>query len=188
MPEDSTTSSASGNSTRRASGLTAMTASPGADPRSPLPNSDASEPPSTPPAQSEEPQVKASPAPAHQRDLHQNKRRRSSGIPPMNFNDPQEFSSSPCSGGSVSDDMTAEAMDSSDSDDKDLVEDESTVTGVDNDEITAQSNVSGRSNGSSTNSSGRLDEALRQAAKQAGTQGIEYDENGDITMEMADEE
>ena len=188
MPEDSTTSSASGNSTRRASGLTAMTASPRAHPTSPLPNSDASEPPSTPPAQLEESQVKASPAPAHQRDLHQKKRRRSSGIPPMNFNDPQEFSSSPCSGGSVSDDMTAEAMDSSDSDDKDLVEDESTVTGVDNDEITAQSNVSGRSNGSSTNSSGRLDEALRQAAKQAGTQGIEYDENGDITMEMADEE
>ncbi len=83
--------------------------------------------------------------------------------------------------------VTADEIDSSDSDDKDLVEDESTVTGIDNDDATAQSALSVRSNGSS-NSSGRLDEALRQAARQAGTQGIDYDEHGDITMEMAEEE
>ncbi|KAI4283609.1 MAG: hypothetical protein L6R35_005106, partial [Caloplaca aegaea] len=198
LPEDSTTSSASGNSTRRASGLSTMATSPLPQPRSPLPlpGSDASEPPSTPPHQVEEPQVKPSPAP--QRDLHQKKRRRSSAIPPMNFNNnPGEFSSSPCSGSSVNSDdtgsqafMTADEANSSDSDDKDLVEDESTVTatGVDNDDMTAQSALSARSNESSTSSSGRLEEALRQAAKQAGTQGIEYDENGDITMEMADDE
>ncbi|KAL8736938.1 MAG: hypothetical protein Q9181_002186 [Wetmoreana brouardii] len=187
LPEDSTTSSASGNSTRRASALSAMVASP-----YPQPNSDASEPPSTPPAQAEGSQAKPSPAPAHQRDLHQKQRRRSSGIPPMNFNNPEEFSSSPYSGSSVNSDdagsqafVTADEADSSGSDDKDLVEDESTVTGVDNDDVTAQSNLSARS---STGSSGRLDEALRQAAKQAGTQGIEYDEHGDITMEMADDE
>lgn len=172
-----------------------MTASPFLQPRSPLPNSDASEPPSTPPAQVEEPRIKALPSPAHQRDLHQKKRRRSSGIPPMNFNNPEEFSSSPCSGSSVSDDtgtqafLAADGAGSSDSDDNDLVEDESTVTGVDNDDVTAQSALSVRSSGgSSTNSSGQLDEALRLAAKQAGTQGIEYDEHGDITMEMADDE
>ncbi|KAI4137815.1 MAG: hypothetical protein LQ341_004975, partial [Variospora aurantia] len=197
LPEDSTTSSASGNSTRRASGLSTMGTSPLPQPRSPLPlpGSDASEPSSTPPHQVEEPQVKPSPAP--QRDLHQKKRRRSSAIPPMDFNNPGEFSSSPCSGSSVNSDdtgsqafMTADEANSSDSDDKDLVEDESTVTatGVDNDDMTAQSALSARSNESSTSSSGRLEEALRQAAKQAGTQGIEYDENGDITMEMADDE
>ncbi|KAL8857923.1 MAG: hypothetical protein Q9178_005542 [Gyalolechia marmorata] len=194
LPEDATTSSASGNSTRRASGLsTIAAASPFRQPRSPLLSSDASEPPSTPPAQVEEPTIKASPAP--QRDLHQKKRRRSSGIPPMNFNNPREFSSSPASAASVNSDdtgnhafVTADESDSSDSD-KDLVEDESTVTRFDDDDATAQSALSARSSGgSSTASSGRLDEALRQAAKQAGTQGIDYDENGDITMEMADDE
>ncbi|KAL8941154.1 MAG: hypothetical protein Q9216_002419 [Gyalolechia sp. 2 TL-2023] len=194
VPEDSTTSSASGSSTRRASGLTAMATSPSRQSRSPAHNPDTSEPPSTPPAQAEEPQVKISPAP--QRDLHQKKRRRSSVIPPMDFNNPEDFSSSPCSGGSVNSDdtgsqafITADEADSSDSDDKDLVEDESTVTGVDNDDLTARSALSARSSGgSSANSSGRLDAALQQAARQAGTQGIDYDENVDITMEMADDE
>ncbi|KAI4111612.1 MAG: hypothetical protein LQ339_000483 [Xanthoria mediterranea] len=194
LPEDSTTSSASGNSTRRASALSSVAAtSPRPQPRSPLPGSDASEPPSTPPAQVEEPAAKVSPAP--QRDLHQKKHRRSSGIPPMNFNNPEEFSSSPSSGGSVNSEdtgnqafVTADEADSSDSDDKDLVEDESTVR-VDDDDVTARSALSAQSSGgSSTASSGRLDEALRQAAKQAGTQGIEYDEHGEITMEMADDE
>ncbi|KAL8717203.1 MAG: hypothetical protein Q9225_005538 [Loekoesia sp. 1 TL-2023] len=194
LPEDSTTSSASGNSTRRASGLSAMTASPLPQPRSPLPGSDASEPPSTPLAQFEEPQVKVSPT--RQRDLHQKKRRRSSAIPPMNFNNPEEFSSSPYSGSSVNSDdtgsqafVTADEAGSSGSDDKDLVEDESTVTGIDADDATAQSSLSARSaGGSSTSSSARLDAALQQAARQAGTQGIDYDEHGDITMEMADDE
>ena len=150
-----------------------------------MPSSDASEPPSTPPEQVEELQVAASPA--HQRDLHQKKRRRSSGIPPMNFNNPDEFSSSPYSG--ASDDtgtqtfVTAdEESDSSSSNDNDLVQDE-TVTGVDGDDNTIHS-----ASGSSTESSGRLEAALRQAANQAGTQGIDYDEHGDITMEMADDE
>ena len=150
-----------------------------------MPSSDASEPPSTPPEQIEELQVAASPA--HQRDLHQKKRRRSSGIPPMNFNNPDEFSSSPYSG--ASDDtgtqtfVTAdEDSDSSSSNDNDLVQDE-TVTGVDGDDNTIRS-----TGGSSTESSGRLEAALQQAAKQAGTQGIDYDEHGDITMEMADDE
>ena len=187
MPEDSTTSSASTNATRRASSLTATAVSPYPKMQSPVPSSDALEPPSTPPQQVEEIQVTASPA--HQRDLHQKKRRRSSGIPPMNFNNPDDFSSSPNSVGSVSSGdsnhtfMTAgENGESSDSDDKDLIEDE-TITGIDGEDATARSIVS-----SSTGSSGRLEEALRQAARQAGTQGIDYDENGDITMEMANEE
>ena len=186
LPEDSTTSSASTNSTRRASNLTANAGSPYVTPRSPIP-SDASEPPSTPPEQVEELQVAASPA--HQRNLHQKKRRRSSGIPPMNFNNPDEFSSSPRSEGEDDTNqtfVTADEIDkdseSSNSNDDDLVEDE-TVTGVDGDDNTLRSTGS-----NSTGSSSRLEAALQQAATQAGTQGIDYDENGDITMEMADDE
>ena len=105
----------------------------------------------------------------------------------MNFNNPDEFSSSPYS--AASDDtgtqtfVTAdEDSDPSSSDDNDLVQDE-TVTGVDGDDNTIRS-----TGGSSTESSGRLEAALQQAANQAGTQGIDYDEHGDITMEMADDE
>ena len=163
-----------------------MTANTGSPYRSTVASSDASEPPSTPPEQVEELQVAASPA--HQRDLHQKKRRRSSGIPPMNFNNPEDFSSSPYSGASddtnqtfVTADEIDKDSDSSTSNDDDLIEDE-TVTGVDGDDNTAHSA------GDSTGSSGKLEAALQQAAKQAGTQGIEYDEHGDITMEMADDE
>ena len=128
-------------------------------------------------------------SPARQPNLYPKKRRRSSGIPPMNFNNPEDFSSSPYSADSAnSDDTDRTFMDaeeqgsSSDSDDKDLVEDE-TITGVDIEDVTT------RSDGNlSTGSSGRLEEALQEAARQAGTQGIDYDENGDITMEMADDE
>ena len=105
----------------------------------------------------------------------------------MNFNNPDDFSSSPFSG--ASDDtgtqtfVTAdEDSDSSSSNDNDLIQDE-TVTGIDGDDNTIRS-----TSGSSTESSGRLEAALQQAANQAGTQGIDYDEHGDITMEMADDE
>lgn len=107
----------------------------------------------------------------------------------MNFNNPNDFSSSPYSAGSINSDdsdrqVTANEIDaqSSDSDDKDLVEDE-TVTEIDREDATRRSDDS-----SVAGSSGRLEEALRQAAQQAGTQGIEFDENGDITMDMADDE
>ena len=107
----------------------------------------------------------------------------------MNFNNPEELSSSPYSG--VEDDtnqsfVTADEIDKnsecSSSNDNDLVEDV-TVTRVDGEDNTLRSTGS-----NSTGSSGRLDAALQQAAAQAGTQGIDYDEHGDITMEMADDE
>ncbi|MCJ1379914.1 hypothetical protein MMC17_003017 [Xylographa soralifera] len=189
LAEDATTSSEATNSTRRASSGSTLTASPFPQ----APSSDAVETPSTPTEQIEEIQVAASPA--DQRKAHQKKRRRSSGIPPMNFNNPDDFSSSP-EGSIVSEDsenqtfMTADAdIDSSDSDDKDLIEGEDTVTGVDQDDTTSHSVASAHSSGnSSTTSSGRLEKSLRQAAAQAGTQGIEYDEHGDLSMEMAEDE
>lgn len=185
LPEDSTTSSTSPNSTRRASALSTVAASPYPQPHSPRASSDALEPPSTPPEKVEQIQVTASPLP--QCELHQKKRRHSLGIPPMNFNNLDDFSSSPGSDNSDctgrQDFMTLEEEGESSSSDDDSVEDESTVMGIMVDDITSQSNGA-----SSIGSSGKLDEALRQAAAQAGTQGIEYDENGDITMEMADDE
>ena len=106
----------------------------------------------------------------------------------MNFNDPNEFSSSPAS--AQSDDTGTQVFESADEgvdestdsdDDEDLEVDE-TVEAVDEDDTL-------RSNGNnSTSSSGRLEAALQQAANQAGTQGIAYDEYGDHTMEMADDE
>ncbi|MCJ1285991.1 hypothetical protein MMC26_005333 [Xylographa opegraphella] len=189
LAEDATTSSEATNSTRRASNGSTLTASPFPQ----TPKSDTDENPSTPTEQIEEIQVAASPD--DQRKAHQKKRRRSSGIPPMNFNNPDDFSSSP-EGSIVSEDSenqtftTADAdIDSSDSDDKDLIEGEDTVTGVDQDDTTNHSVASVQSSGnSSTSSSGRLENSLRQAAAQAGTQGIEYDEHGDLSMEMAEDE
>ena len=114
----------------------------------------------------------------------------------MNFNNPDDFSSSP--GSSLGSDdshesfMTAEGdiIDGSDSDeDRDLVAGEETITGIDNDDATSHSIASAKSSDhSSTSSSARLDEALKQAARQAGTQGIEKDEHGELTMEMAEDE
>ena len=134
-------------------------------------------------------------SPADQRKAHQKKRRRSSGIPPMNFNNPDDFSSSP-DGSITSEDTETNTFvegevdaESSDSDDNDLIEAEDTITGVDQDDNTNHSMASVRSGeGSSTSSSDRLERSLRQAAILAGTQGIEYDEHGDLTMEMADDE
>ena len=193
LPEDATTSSEATNSTRRASNGSALATSPHPYVPSPVLGSDCIEPPSTPPAQVEEVQVTASPA--HQRDIHQKKRRRSSGIPPMNFNDPNEFSSSPCSstvgdeGENQSLTMPDEDIDSCDSDDNDLVEGGGTIMEIDGDDLTTHSVASARSlEGSTTSSSDRLEAALQQAAKQAGTQGIDFDEHGDLTMEMADDE
>ena len=111
----------------------------------------------------------------------------------MNFNNPEDFSSSPTSS-LASDDtsnhnIVVDDDDSSDSNDNDLAGDESTELRIDTNDLTSQSIASAHSDGgSSTSSSDRLDEALRQAAKQAGTKGIEHDENSDLSMEIADEE
>ncbi|KAK3076192.1 hypothetical protein LTS18_013659, partial [Coniosporium uncinatum] len=98
---DATTSSASSEATPRPSSVSQASnaQSPQSDVPSPAQGSDPAESPPTPPEQVEESLAKVSPA--HQRDLHQKKRRRSSGIPPLNFNNPEdEYSSSPVDGSS----------------------------------------------------------------------------------------
>lgn len=130
--------------------------------------------------------------PAHQRDLHQKKRRRSSGIPPLNFNNPddEDFSSSPSSGGSVAgDDNTNPGFvvdDGDDNSDSNSDDEEGTAMSLDMGDVTDMSMASVKSAGSSTGSSARLEEALQLAARQAGTQGIDFDEHGDV--DVAEEE
>ncbi|RDW75874.1 hypothetical protein BP5796_06695 [Coleophoma crateriformis] len=181
--QDSTTSSAATNSTRRAS--SASQGDPGTpQARAPeLTSSDPAELPSTPPEQIEEDTTVGSPA--HQRDLHQKKRRRSSGIPPMNFNNPDEaISSSPYSGSSSADgsevDEVVEEDDESESN-SDSDDGDGTAMSLDGGNTTDMSMASVQSS-SSTGSSARLDEALKVAARQAGTQDLKFDEQGDANM------
>ncbi|KAF1934210.1 Spc7-domain-containing protein [Didymella exigua CBS 183.55] len=159
---DATSSSAASDATRRASLAS----------QAPNPESDPAEPPSTPPEQVVEPEPHVESAPANQRESHQKKNRRSSGIPPMNFNNPdQAYSSSPLSGDTASPgDRVAE----SESED-------------DDDDATANLAVALDTEDSSQ-SSARLDAALRQAFEQAGTQKLDFDDDGEMTMEMADDE
>lgn len=181
--QDSTTSSNATNSTRRASSAAGDTIN-SQEPQTPgTLSSDPLEAPSTPPEQVEEETVVPS-----QRDLHQKKRRRSSGIPPMNFNNPDDelFSSSPLSDASagdveevVEDDGFLSQSDVDEDDDDD--DDDGTAMSLDAGETTDMSMASAKS--SASDSSGRLEEALRLASKQAGTQGLDFDENGDAEME-----
>lgn len=157
--QDSTTSSNATNSTRRASSVSGGPQTPN------VPSSEPSEPPSTPPEQVEEETVTSSPA--HQRDLHQKKRRRSSGIPPMNFNNPEDevFSSSPFSGDSeVEEELLGDIdIDSNSNSDSD-VEDETAMSM----DVGDTMDISIASTKSASSTSSRLDEALRQATRQAG--------------------
>ena len=170
---DQTTSTDSSDSTRRASNITRG--------GTPFKSGQAldSDPPSTPPEQADEPaRLPCSPAP--QRDLHQKKLRRGSGIPPMDFNNPTDADSS--SGVSSSSDASgSEDEEVGGSDDE-----TGTAMSLDVDDHTAQSIA--ESDSSSTGSSARLEAALKQASEAAGTRGIEYDENGEASMELASEE
>lgn len=165
---DHTTSTESSESTRRASGLTRNSASP------------SSEPPSTPPEQASSP-AQSPISPAHQRDLHQKKRRRSSAVPPMNFNNPDDVESSMISGSSEI--SGSEEEDGSEGEDEDAT---GTAMSLDMGE---ESLLSTTESEGSTSSSARLERNLREAAETAGTRGIEYDEAyDDASMEIAGEE
>jgi kinetochore protein Spc7/SPC105 len=169
---DHTTSTEASESTRRASGITRnSSASPG------------SEPPSTPPEQSSSPAQ----SPAHQRDLHQKKRRRVSAVPPMNFNNPDDLESSMISGSSEISGSEEEEEGESEGEDEDATGTAMSLDMGDN------SLLSTTDSDASTSSSARLERNLRDAANAAGTRGIEYDEAyeedlGDESMELAGDE
>lgn len=160
--QDSTTST---ESTRRASSVAAP--SPASRTQDYL-GSDASEPPSTPPG----------PADGSERDAQQKKRRRSSGIPPLNFNNPEDdtLSSTVYSSDSEHADgveeIHGEEVSGSDSDSD--VED-GTVMTVDADEMTSASIASVQSTSAASDSTS-LDENLRLAAQMAATQQLDEEE------------
>ncbi|TKA23265.1 hypothetical protein B0A50_07322 [Salinomyces thailandicus] len=174
---DQTTSTDSSDQTRRGSNSTR--ASNGGSPFKPSParSEDDEDPPSTPPEQEDEADEFPG-QPAHQRDLHRKQRRRSSGIPPMNFNDPNDFESS--GGMSGSSDVSG----SEEEEDDDSEDATGTAMSLDTGDDTVRSGESA----SSTSSSARLEAALKQAATAAGTRGIEYDEHGDdMSMEIVED-
>ncbi|KAF2231158.1 Spc7-domain-containing protein [Viridothelium virens] len=187
---DATPSTASSGSARHASVVAKARSSESPAKKSRSQDTDASEPipPSTPPEQAEDTPI-VSASPADQRGLHQKKRRRrSSGIPPMNFNNPDDvYSSSPTSGESA---ITSSPFNVEGDEDGSNDDAESTAMSLvtDEGEPTVTSRTSGTSEGSndSTGSSARLDAALRQAAEAAGTRGLEIDDGGEASMEIAD--
>ncbi|KAK4132583.1 Spc7-domain-containing protein [Trichocladium antarcticum] len=159
--QDSTTST---NSTRRASSVAAQ--SPAPQPQQ-HPDSD---PPSTPP---DYVQDHGAESPANQRDLHQRKRRRSSGAASM-YSDEDTIASSVYDSDfehadSVAEIQGEEMTGSSDSDE------DGTVVTIEAEEMTSASVASARSP-FSPDSTGSLDENLRLAARMAVTQRAEDEE------------
>ncbi|CAG8898137.1 unnamed protein product [Penicillium egyptiacum] len=173
IPDDSTSSSAA-NSTRRASAATNSLNQPA--PISPTKDALSS------PAESE-----FGFSPVRTQDLDQIRGRSSSG---GGDDGGQDLSSSPFSGSSVgSEDTGAQSLageedDGGSSDSDDGFDAESTAMSMD--DMTARSGMSVHSDATpSSSSSARLNEALRQAAHEAGT---ELDEDGEMSMEIADQE
>ncbi|KAF2103078.1 Spc7-domain-containing protein [Rhizodiscina lignyota] len=193
---NSTTSSAtsSSNNSLNSSTRRSPSRSPQSKESSSIKNADSTDlpdPPSTPPEQVEETESEQSPA--NQREMHQKKRRRSSnGIPPMNFNNPEDaYSSSPISGSSspAAPSPVGEEIESdSESDSENDADQTGTAMSVDMDEATGRSVASAESSNDSTGSSARLDEALRQATRQAGTQALDLEDDGEMSMEIAGDE
>lgn len=165
---DQTTSTDSAESTRRGSAFRGSSSSPGQ-------SSDVDD--FTPSAQDAEDAELLS-SPVAQDPGARKSSRRSSGIPPMNFNNPEDFSSSGASG---SDDSGEEVEDEGDLESGDET---GTAMSLDIDDNNTMQSVSDASTSSST----RIELALQQAAKTAGTRGIAYDEFGDMSMEIAGEE
>lgn len=173
---ESTTSSAS-NSTRRQSSMTSTeTAKQGLGP-----GNDVRDPPSTPPQRVQEPLVKASPA--KQGALGKRRRSRSSGgsdHPPEPVVQNEWSPASSRSGSSAVGDSSPihveDSIPSSSDEDGDTAMSMDDATGQ-----TVRSEMSGSSTGSS------LDGRLLKASMEAGTRGIDYDENGeDLSMELAE--
>ncbi|KAJ5590458.1 hypothetical protein N7450_004430 [Penicillium hetheringtonii] len=176
IPDDSTSSSAA-NSTRRAS--TSQNAQAGA----PSPTKEAPSSPETDAGSD------YGFSPVAQQDLHQIQGRSSSS----GDAGPTQISSSPFSGSSVGSEDTGahslgevEVEDGQSSGSDDEFDAESTAMSMD--DMTARSGVSVQSDvSSSSSSSARLNEALRQAAKEAGTQAVD-EEDGEMSMEIAEQE
>ena len=178
MMEDSTTSSTS-NSTRRRSSMKPAPTTNKLDQYQP--EFDQSEPPSTPPEQVKEPIAKT--PPARDQGLRQQSRRDARSevsYAPERADRNESSPTSTYSGSSGAGESSPVHVE--DSINSSLDEDGDTTMSLD--DATGQTVRSELSN-SSTGSS--LEGRLRRAAAEAGTLGIEYDENGDdLSMELAE--
>ncbi|WYZ44139.1 hypothetical protein EsH8_VII_000575 [Colletotrichum jinshuiense] len=133
--------------------------------------------PSTPEEEAEEvvPQ-----SPDNQRELHQKKRRRSSTAPLMEFTDNEDdtmatgFSSDSEPADAV-EELPDEEEEEEDSDSNSDSDDDGTMMTIDDHEVTGASIMSGRTT-SLDDDNDTLDQALRMAARQAGTQRLGYDD------------
>ena len=141
-------------------------------------------------------EIQASPAQSYVRTRNSKRRRRSSQATTTSEDDstsrdsplsPQDASQEVESDGTYSEGLSVDGPGdanignpSSDND--------STTMSLDSADVTTELLPSGSTSNASTASTGRLNEALRQAAAQAGTRGIDYDENGDLSMEIANDQ
>ncbi|KAI1378743.1 Spc7-domain-containing protein [Hypoxylon crocopeplum] len=165
--QDSTTST---DSTRRTSSLAARS------PASTISGAGPSDPPSTPPEQVED-VIPGSPE--DQRDMHQKKRRRSSGVASLNFNQNDDtLASSVYSSDSEAADGVMEAHEEIGSDSGSDSDADGVSMDLDVDEVTgmsAMSAVSARS-GFTEDSTDTVDTALRLATRRAETQNFDEEE------------
>ncbi|KAF4879030.1 Kinetochore protein spc7 [Colletotrichum siamense] len=119
-------------------------------------------------------------SPENQRELHQKKRRRSSTANLMDFTDDENTAAS----GFSSDSEPADAVEEVDGDEEvedsdsnsDSSDDDGTMMTIDDNEVTGASVMSGRTV-ASDDENDTLDEALRMAARQAGTQRLGSDDD-----------
>lgn len=173
IPEDATSSSAS-NSTRRASSLTNQ------------------EPASTPareaPSSPDDAESDFGFSPVREQDLQQMRDR---SVSDGTDDSHADLSSSPFSGSSAASEVTgAHSVVEDEEDEESSASDDgfdAESTAMSMDDMTVRSAATAQSDfSSSSSSSARLNDALRQAAREAGTQAI--DDTGEISMEIADQE
>ncbi|RAH77308.1 Spc7-domain-containing protein [Aspergillus japonicus CBS 114.51] len=179
IPDDSTSSSAA-NSTRRASSLA------GAGNQTPAPQveqAEQAEPRSSPDPYAES---DAGFSPVQYPDLQQLQ----SQSTDRSYDESQEMFSSPFSGSSAdgTEDLGLQRDDDDDDDNSSTSGFDGESTAMSLDVMSVHSPASVHSDGSdATTGSARLNEALRQAAREAGTRDFE-DDDGDMSMEIADQE
>lgn len=173
IPEDATSSSAS-NSTRRASSLT----------NKELASTPAREGPSSP----DDAASDFGFSPVREQDLQQMRDR---SVSDGTDDSHADLSSSPFSGSSAgSEDTGAHSVVEDEEDGESSASDDgfdAECTAMSMDDMTVRSAATVQSDvSSSSSSSARLNDALRQAAREAGTQAI--DDTGELSMEIADQE
>ncbi|EED16377.1 chromosome segregation protein Spc105, putative [Talaromyces stipitatus ATCC 10500] len=111
-----------------------------------------------------------------------------SPIQPSLHQQPHELSSSPFSGSSVGgSDGTQSPVKDVDDADSDSEDFDAESTAMSLDDITSRTSGTAPMD-DNTSSSERLNEALRQAAREAGTRGIDLEDDNDVSMEIADQE